>query len=80
MLEQRDVADGVDLVDHHDPAFAHRLHERGVDEPHGAGVVSGGDELVAEQVLVARWAAGDLDEPVERDAVTVLNLAAAVSP
>ena len=52
----------------------------GVDEPDGAGVVGGGDELVAEQVLVAGRAAGDLDEPVERDAVTVLYVAAAGLP
>ena len=75
-----DVADGVDLVDHHHPALAHRLHEPGVDQPHGACVVGGGDELVAEQVLVTGRAAGDLHEPVERDAVTVLYVPSAVSP
>ena len=35
---------------------------------------------MAEQVLVAGRAAGDLDEPVERDAVTVLYVAAAGLP
>ena len=43
-------------------------------------VVGGGDELVAEQILVAGRAAADLHEPVERDAVAVLDLPAAVSP
>ena len=30
--QERNVAGGVDLIDHHHPALAHRLHERGVDQ------------------------------------------------
>ena len=78
--EQRDVADRVDLVDHHHPSLAHRLHERGVDEPDRAAVVGGGDELVAEQIFVAGGTAADLHEPVERDAAAMLDLPSAFSP
>ena len=78
--EQRDVAGGVDLVDHHHPPLAHRLHERRVDERHLPAAPGDRDVVVAEEELVRRRARLQLDEPVERDAVPVGDLAAAAGP
>ena len=78
--QQRDVAGGVDLVDHHDPPLAHRLHERRVDECDLAPAPRDRDVVVAEEELVRRGAGLELDEPVERDAVPLGDLAAATRP
>ena len=78
--EQADVAGGVDLVDHHHPALAHRLHERRVHErdlPAGAG---DRHPFVAEEELVRGRAGLHLDEAVERRAAAVLDRAAALGP
>ncbi len=78
--QQRDVAGGVDLVDHHHPPLAHRLHERRVDQRHLAAGAGDRDVVVAEEELVRRRAGLQLDEPVERGAVPVGDLAAAAGP
>ena len=78
--QQRDVAGGVDLVDHHHPPLAHRLHERRVDELHLPAGAGDRDVVVAEEELVRRRAGLELDEPVERRAVPVGHVSPAVGP
>jgi hypothetical protein len=50
--EQRDVADRVDLVDHHYPAVLHRLHEGGGDKLDVAGLCLPGTYSWAEREIV----------------------------
>jgi hypothetical protein len=78
--QQRDVAGGVDLVDHHHPALAHRLDERRVDQLHLPAGAGEWHVVVAEEELVRRRAGLQLDEPVERGAVPVGHLPSAAGP
>ena len=78
--QQRDVAGGVDLVDHHHPPLAHRLHERRVDQRDLSAAPGDRNVVVAEEELVRRRARLQLDEPVERRAVPLGDLAAAAGP
>ena len=78
--QQRDVAGGVDLVDHHHPPLAHRLHERRVDQLHLPAGAGDRHVVVAEEELVRRRARLELDEPVERRSVPVGDLPVAAGP
>ena len=78
--EQADVAGGVDLVDHHHPALAHRLHERRVHQRDLAAGAGDRHPFVAEEELVRGRAGLHLDEAVERRAAAVLDRAAALGP
>ena len=78
--QQCDVTRGVDLVDHHHPALAHRLYERRVDQCHLPASTGDRDVVVAEEELIGRRDGLKLDEPVERGSVPLGDLAAAARP